>query len=314
MMQRLLRWTVGGWLGLTAFAAAPNLAAVGDAVVNTTHGPFAFRATALDQRLVNALQPLADRALDRLTSDLGGSSVGPITVVLAPDDRAFNQFQSPGAPLPEWATGVAYPRAMTMVIRSYHAAGTPRQDIGTIFVHELTHLLLGARFGDRPVPAWLHEGLAMYEAGEWRFEHEWDLVWAVLGNEVPPLDTVTESFPESEAEARIAYLLSEALVGHMITTYGRDGFSAFVDRLAEGQSLEPALLRAFGVTQSRFEERWTAYLDRRYAWIPLITSSSAVWVIMMVVAFAAYAARRRRNRKIVAAWEEEERRTEQGPP
>jgi hypothetical protein len=264
--------------------------------------------------LVNALEPLADRAWARLTSDLGGAPAGPITVVLAPDDPTFNQFQPPGAPLPEWATGVAYPRTLTMVIRAYHVSGSPRQDIGTIFVHELTHLVLGARFGDRLVPRWLHEGLAMYEAGEWRFEHEWDLVWAVLGNDIPQLDALTGSFPASAAEARIAYLLSEALVGHMIATYGRNAFSAFVDQLAEGQSLEHAVIRAFGVSQSRFEERWRAHLDRRYAWIPLITSSSAVWVVMMAVAFVAYVARKRRNRRIVTAWEEEERRTEQGPP
>jgi hypothetical protein len=316
MMERLLRSIGRVCVCLVAGLFATNTGAAGsaDSLSRSIHGPFVFRAAPTDQPLVNALEPLADRAWQRLTLDLGGAPAEPITVMLAPDDEAFNQFQPPGESLPDWATGVAYPHSMTMAIRSYHVAGSPRQDIGTIFVHELTHLVLGARFGTHPVPAWLHEGLAMYEAGEWRFEQEWELVWAVLGNGVPRVEDLTGSFPTSETEARIAYLFSEALVGHMIATYGRAAFGAFVGRLAEGKSFEDALIRTVGVSQSRFEARWRAHLDRRYAWIPLITSSSALWVVMMAVAFVAYAARRRRNRKIVAEWEEEERQGEQAPP
>ncbi len=286
--------------------ATVDVASASDAPSDVTHGPFVFRAAEADQPLVAALRPLADRAWVRVTADLGGAPAGPITVVLAPTSEAFNQLQPRATPLPDWAVGVAYPTAMTMVIRSYHVPGTPRQDIGTILVHELTHLVLGARFGERTVPFWLHEGLAMYEAGEWRPGHEWDLVRAVLVNEVPPLDALT-SVGGSEAEARTAYALSQAFVGHLIATYGRERFGAFVGQLADGESFENALVRALRVTPERFEERWRAHLDRRYTWIPLITSSSALWALLMAVAFAAYAVKKRRNRKIAQAWAQEER-------
>lgn len=277
------------------------------------HGRFEFHAAQADQPLVRSLEPLADRALTDITADLGRIPAGPITVVLAPDDKAFNRFQPADHPLPDWAVGVAYPGAMTMVIRSYHIPGTPRQDIGTIFVHELTHLVLGARFGEHPVPFWLHEGLAMHEAGEWDPGHEWDLVRAVLADRVPPLDALT-AMGMRRSDARTAYALSDALVGHMIATYGRESFGAFVDRLADGQSFEDALLRGLRVTPERFDETWRAHLGRRYTWIPLITSSSALWAIMMVVAFVAYAAKKRRNRKIAAAWAEEEQQRQPESP
>lgn len=292
---------------LASMANATDLSAEPD---TTRHGVFVFLAVEADRSLVRALEPLADRALERLAGDLGETPDGPIAVVLAPDNKAFNQFQPPDRPLPDWAVGGAYPGAMTMVIRSYHVPGTPRQDIGAIFVHELTHLVLGARFGDRPVPFWLHEGLAMYEAGEWHPGHEWDLVRAVLANRVPPLDALA-GVGRSEAEARTAYALSEALVGHMIATYGRERFGALVDRLAQGESFEAALINAFRVTPERFEEKWHVHLDRRYTWIPLITSTTALWVVMMAVAFVAYAAKKRRNRKIAAAWAEEEQESGQ---
>jgi hypothetical protein len=300
---------------MTVFLAAGILLAssrvlgAGDAWSDSTHGSFVFRAVEADRPLVHALHPLATRAWERVTADLGGAPTGPITVVLAPSNEAFNQFQPYGEPLPGWAVGVAYPGAMTMVIRSYHVAGTPRQDVGAILVHELTHLALGARFGAQPVPFWLHEGLAMYEAGEWDPGREWDLMRVVLANRVPPLDALTAS-GDSEADARTAYALSEALVGHMIAAYGRDSFGELVDRLAAGHSFDDAALRAFAVTPERFEARWQAHLDRRYTWIPLITSSGALWMLVMAAAFAAYAARRRRNRKIAAAWAEEERVSE----
>jgi len=314
MMEHSRRSAVHAVFRLAAGVLAVGAAAAGapDAVLGVVHGRFVFRAVEADRALAAALERIADRAWERVSADLGGEPTAPITVVLAPTDEAFNQFQPAGDPLPDWAAGVAYPGTMTMVIRSYHVVGSPRQDVGTIFVHELTHLVLGARFGARPVPRWLHEGLAMHEAGEWRPEQEWDLVWTVLANRVPPLDELTGAFEKSEAEARTAYRLSDALVAHMITAYGREAFGAFVDRLAEGRSFEEALIGAFGVSASRFEQRWRAHLDRRYAWIPLITSSTALWVVVMGVTIAAYAAKRRRSRRIVAAWAEEER--ESGPP
>ncbi|MEW6684472.1 MAG: peptidase MA family metallohydrolase [Nitrospirota bacterium] len=273
---------------------------------SVAHGPFVFRFAESDRPLVRALEPLADRAWQRVAADLGLTPPGPITIVLAPDNEAFNQFQPPDRPLPDWAVGVAYPGAMTMVIRSYHVPGSPRQDVGSILIHELTHLMLGVRFGEHSVPFWLHEGLAMHEAGEWHAGQEWDLIRAVLANRVPPLDALT-GVGRNKAEARTAYALSQALVGHIIATYGREAFGAFVGQLAEGRSFGDSLVSALRVTPERFEEKWRAHLDRRYTWIPLITSSTALWVLMMAVAFVAYAVKKRRNRKIAAAWAEEER-------
>ena len=314
MIENPRRSAVHVLFGLAACVLAVGAASAGspDAALGVVHGRFVFRAVEADRALVAALGRIADRAWERVSEDLGSAPTSPIMVVLASTDEAFNQFQPAGDPLPEWAAGVAYPDRMTMVIRSYHVAGTPRQDIGTIFVHELTHLLLGARFGARPVPRWLHEGLAMHEAGEWRPGQEWDLVWTVLANRVPPLDELTGAFEKSETEARTAYRLSAALVTHMIAAYGREAFGAFVGRLAGGRSFEEALIGALGVSPSLFEQRWRAHLDRRYAWIPLITSSTALWVVVMGVTIAAYAARRRRSRRILAAWAEEERESE--PP
>jgi hypothetical protein len=289
-----------------SLVVSARVSSAGDAWTNITYGSFVFRAVEADRPLVQALHPLAHRAWERVTADLGGAPTGSITVVLAPTNEVFNQFQPSGEPLPDWAVGVAYPGTMTMVIRSYHVAGTSRQDVGTILVHELTHLVLGARFGAQPVPFWLHEGLAMYEAGEWDPGHEWDLVQAVLADRVPRLDALTAS-GNSEAEVRAAYALSEALVSHIIATYGRDSFGTFVGHLAEGRSFEDALTRAFNVTPERFEAKWLAHLDRRYTWILLITSSGALWALVLAAAFAAYAARKRRNRKIAAAWAEEDR-------
>jgi len=304
-------WAV--WLAVCLLAARPVAAGGANAVLASVHGPFVFRFTEADRPLVGVLERLADRSWDRLIVDLGIGRAGPITVVLAPTDEAFNQRQPPGEPLPAWASGVAYPGLMTMVIRSYHVPGTPRQDIGTIFVHELTHLLLGARFGARPIPRWLNEGLAMYEAYEWEPGQEWTLVQAVIANRVPPLDDLTARFERGEVEARLAYLLAGALVNDMIVTYGREAFGNFVDRLARGESFDDAMVGAFGVSPPLFEQRWRAHLDRRYAWIPILTSSSAVWAIVMGAAFAAYVARRRRNRRIRAEWATDEDRSPDPP-
>ncbi len=315
MSEHSRRWWVSRavWLAACLLAAWPEAASALDAGPTSVHGPFVFSFTEADRPLVGALERLADGSWNRLTADLGIVRAEPITVILASTDEVFNQFQPTNDPLPAWASGVAYPGIMTMVIRSYHVVGTPRQDIGTIFVHELTHLLLGARFGTRPIPRWLNEGLAMYEAYEWQPEQEWTLVQTVVANRVPTLDDLTARFERGEVEARLAYLLAYALVNDMIVTYGREAFGEFVGRLARGESLDDAMVGAYGVSSSLFEQRWRTHLDRRYAWIPLITSSSAVWAIVMGVTFAAYFARRRRNRRIRAEWAIEAEREAETP-
>jgi len=274
-------------------------------VLTVTHGSFIFRFTETDHGLVNALEQRVSQSKDRLTEELGVVHSGPITVVLAPDDQAFNQFQPSGDLLPSWAIGVAYPERMTMVIRSYHMPGTPRQDIGTIFIHELTHLLLAARFGDRPIPRWLHEGLATYEAYEWHPGQEWDLMLATISGRVPALEDLTQGFGRGVVEERLGYLLSYTLVNYMVVTYGRKAFGNFVARLGGGGSFEEALIGAYGVSLPLFEQRWRDHLDRRHTWMPIITSSSALWVVVMAVTVAAYWARRRRNARIRGAWEAE---------
>lgn len=316
MREHSRRWWVSRAVCLATclLAARTEAAGVSNPGLTSVHGSFEFRFAETDRPLVGALERLADRSWDRLTADLGIASAAPIAVILAPADEAFNRFQPPGEPLPAWASGVAYPGIMTMVIRSYHVPGTERQDMGTIFVHELTHLLLGARFGARPIPRWLNEGLAMYEAYEWEAGQEWTLVQAVIANRVPPLNDLTARFERGEVEARLAYPLAYALVNDMIVTYGREAFGDFVGRLARGESLDDAMVGAYGVSPSLFEQRWRAHLDRRYVWIPILTSSSAVWAIVMGVTFAAYVARRRRNRRIRAEWVVEAEREAETPP
>jgi hypothetical protein len=227
--------------------------------------------------------------------------------VLAANAAALNRFQPSGRPLPDWAAGAAYPEHAAMVIRSPRLTppGVEPDPVAT-FTHELSHLVLAAGFGRRPIPRWLDEGLAMYAAYEWNPVQDFILGRAVLTGRLLPLAQLTRDFGHDPFAVREAYLQSYSLVNYLIAAHGRDRFARFLRALAGGARFDQALSEVYGLTPERFEADWRRHLALRYNWIPLLTSSAFLWFLTTTAFVAAYVYRRRRNRAILERWAIEE--------
>ena len=122
---------------------------------------------------------LADEA-DRVRSwpGLGQRAVGPIRLILVPDEARYHQLT--GGRGPSWGAGIALPGSRTILIRA--DAG----DLSTTLRHELAHLVLHGAIRTR-VPRWFDEGYAAFAAGEWDRVEALSLNLAVARGGVPDL-------------------------------------------------------------------------------------------------------------------------------
>jgi hypothetical protein len=277
--------------------------------VNSPHFYFKFHKS--DRLYIDRIIDRAETLYEKVTQDIGLVPEEPIGVIMAFTEEEFNQFQSEDAGLPDWAVGVAYPELNLMVIRSPRliAAGSIANPLET-FTHELTHLILGKQFGEHPIPRWLNEGLAMYEAYEWNPSQYLLMARAVLSGRVLSLDRLTRSFVGESFEVELAYLQSYSLVNYLISTYGREKFRAFVLRLARGQSFEEALNQTFQLSPQSFEAGWKRHLKVRFNWIPILTSTTVLWFLISISFFGIYFVRKRKNRRILQQWRRQEQEEE----
>jgi hypothetical protein len=279
--------------------------------VQATSRHFYFKFHKPDQLYMDRIIGRAEELYEKVTGDIGYRSEEPIGVVMAFTTEEFNQFQQNGAELPQWAVGVAYPELNIMAIRSPRliAAGSTSNPVET-FTHELTHLILGKQFGAHPIPRWLNEGLAMYEAYEWNPSQDLLMGRAVLSGELLSLDQLTRAFGGESFEVQLAYLQSYSLINYLISTYGREGFHAFVLQLARGQSFDEALQKTLNLSAQSLEAGWKRHLKIRFNWIPILTSTTVLWFLITCSFFGIYLVRKRKNRRILQRWRREEQQEE----
>jgi hypothetical protein len=279
-------------------------------VIQVSSRHFFFRFHEQDQFYMDRIIAKAETLYEKIAQDIGFVATEPIGVIMATTEEEFNQFQPEGDRLPQWAVGVAYPDLNLMVIRSPRlVAGTQENPLET-FTHELSHLILARQFGKYPIPRWLNEGLAMYEAYEWSPSQDLLMARAVLSERLISLDQLTQVFGGESFEIQLAYLQSYSLVNYLISTYGREDFHSFVLRLAGGRPFEQALQETFFLSPQTFEDRWKRYLRLRFNWIPILTSTAAIWFLISSSLFGIYLIRKRKNRRILQEWSREEQREE----
>jgi hypothetical protein len=69
---------------------------------------------------------------------------------------------------------------------------------------------------------------------------------------------------------------------------------------------EPAFRAAYGTGVGAAEGQWLRWVNRRYAWVPALTSETAFWLLITLLFLVAVAVRRRRSRLMRERWEREE--------
>lgn len=169
-----------------------------------------------------------------------------------------DQAEYVGAGNPDWSQGgtaVGYESLdgflqdrMTRKIDLLHTIkGELNPDLAKpkLLPHELTHLILAERFGERTIPLWLNEGIAQYMETDRRAECDRLLLEHFNDRKGTPIPLRTlvslPGYPDDRGAIALFYAQSASFTGWLADLLGPAKFAAFIDDLRNGTEPEPAL-------------------------------------------------------------------------
>jgi hypothetical protein len=216
-----------------------------------------------------------------------------VTITLARDDAEFRALVGGGAP--EWGAAIAFPAQQRIIMQGRDAgpdAGDPRVTLR----HELAHLALEEALGP-DVPHWFNEGYASFAAGEWGREEviltSVGLVWRGL----PTLAQLDEGFRGGSEVAQRSYALAHRAVAELAGLDPQRGLDLLFMHWREHGAFEPALRRAYGISEAEFERRWRSAVRRQYGAIALVADLSVLSVFLLLLLGPLWWQRRQRQRR-----------------
>lgn len=219
----------------------------------------------------------------------------------------------PGHSAPSWASGVAYSDYGVVTIAHY--SGAELTNPLSVTAHELSHLALNAALHNR-APRWLNEGFAYLHSSDWSAERTQTLVGMAWSGNTIPLRDLDRSFPAEEIEVHKAYAQSYDFVA-FLARRGRysdkkdEGdrwpFRVFLGRIAQGEDVDEAALKAYGTSIIDLYEEWYEDLRTRYMLIPASLIGLFMWTFAALLLIIGYVRKSRQAKRILAVWEQEEK-------
>ncbi|HEX2643896.1 MAG TPA: hypothetical protein VHU81_12960 [Thermoanaerobaculia bacterium] len=274
-----------------------------------------FEGPAQYDGLARRLESGPARRLDTLADLVGLDDPGPaIRVVLAPES-------SPEArSAPAWVAGYALSESSTLILLPARTPSYPDGSFEDLLRHEVTHVLIDRAARGRPLPRWFHEGVAMAAGGSWSLEDRSLVTLALLTGRDVPLDELDRRFRGSSGEIARAYAMSGAFVRDLMDEHGPAVVGNILRAVRHGLPFPEAFRHVTGTSLAYAEEELGERQSFWYRWMPILSSSAALWLGITLLALLAIRRRRARDAARLRKWEEEERladllaRMESQPP
>jgi hypothetical protein len=207
---------------------------------------FTVMYTARSERRLKKLVPLLEPELSRVSKMLDADPPEKITVVMAPDLRSFSDLQ--GGAVPPWVSGTAYPERSLIYLRPLTGQEIRHSSLRAVVAHEITHVVLHKKLGDRYPPRWLDEGLCVFMANEPLYSRAERLISIGITGRYIPFRRLEHGFPNSSHDSASAYAQSGDLVRFMYFEYGDPAFRQYLELMAAGEDPDRALSKAFNTT------------------------------------------------------------------
>ena len=220
-----------------------------------------------------------------------------VLLAVAPDAARFRAWAGPHAP--EWGVALAFPASRRIIMHG-RAAGSEVGDPHEVLRHELAHLALHERLGERP-PRWFDEGYASVAAREWRRDDVLATNVALALRGTPTLAELDASFGTGTVGAQSAYALSYRAVTELAALDPERGLTLLFEHWSDSPSLDVAVRRAFGVTLAGFERDFRSRTRRRYGGLALFADLSLLLLVLSVLVLPFFLARRVRDRRRLRA-------------
>jgi hypothetical protein len=226
----------------------------------------------------------------------------PIRVIVAPEGSG------PAVLVPSWISGYALSDKGLIVVMPQRVPNYPDSSLEDLLRHEVAHVLIARASGNRPLPRWFHEGLAMIAGGSWGFDDRSRLTLALLADRPVSLAELEERFSGGQAETNRAYAVAGAFVRDLFDRYGPEAAPRLLAGVSRGLSFEEAFREATGATLAQAESAFWSRQTFWYRWVPVLTSSITLWLLVTLLALWAIRHRRARDAAQRLIWDEEEER------
>ncbi len=240
------------------------------------------------------------RAFEEISFDLKVTKSETLSVLIVPSRSEFGKYIH--GELPRWTGAFAIPQYKKMVVKS------PRWDRGkndfqANLIHELTHLLVHESIGNKPIPRWIDEGLAIFYSREQRWKTSTALSKAMATNSLIPLSDIDYVLKFHQIKAELAYQESYSAVRYLLATYDIDAIQIILQGIRENQDLDKSFVLATGSTFRVFEREWIQYAKKNYKWFWLSDIDNYIWIFILLLVVLAVLIKRIRNRRIINEWE-----------
>jgi len=249
----------------------------------------------------NRLQSIPPGRFADIAEFLGLIDAGPvIQVKLATETSDVARGVAP------WISGFAMGESNLIVIFPARSPGYPDNTLEDVLRHEVAHILIWRASAGRPVPRWFDEGLAMEVERGRRFQDQTQLLYQSITGGRTNLEHLDRLFTGGQNDQTRAYALAGAFIRDLAQEHGPTVFREILMRVRRGVPFDVAFADVAGVTPSRAESE---FWDRQriwISWVPIIASSTTLWLAITTLALVAIYVRRRRNRKIEDEWAKEE--------
>jgi len=238
--------------------------------------------------------------LDALAADLERAGLDlpqEIDLTLLPEGDPRAQT------VPDWIVGLAFGER-EIVLFPERVLPYPYDSLESVVRHETVHLALNVRARGQPLPRWLHEGLAMSVDTGWGAGGQVRLLIGALGG--PRTADLARLFTSgNRGETSDAYGLSAALVADLQRRHGPAVPAAIAGRVGNGVPFAEAFVLETGETpDAAAAQAWSGY-RRLAAWVPALTSATALWAGILALAFVAFLVRARQRALRRHGWDDD---------
>lgn len=224
----------------------------------------------------------------------------PIRVILAPEGSPMARR------VPPWVSGYALGEVGTVVLFPTRVGAYPYDSLEELLQHEVAHVMVARAARGSEVPRWLHEGIAMTAGGAWGLGDSGRFGLSVARQGEVPLARLPEYFSRGGAATARAYAVSGGFVRFLLRRHGQQVTGEILAGVADGLPFEEAFRRAAGESLFDAEEAFWRRQTFWHRWLPLLTSSTVLWIAVTLLALWAIRRRRRRDAEVAARWERED--------
>jgi hypothetical protein len=233
-----------------------------------------------------------------------------VEIRLVSNAREMARVAPPGRTPPSWATGITYADRDLILLSLLSPRSGRFVPLAAVLRHELAHLVVHRIVGERPIPRWFDEGIALWAAADDYAGRSEELLEAALRDRLIPLGRLERGYPADPRLVPLAYAQSLDVVSYVAEKYGRAAIPAILREVGDGRPFREAVLDTLGTTVDRLESDWRHGIRVWYRWIPALVSGTTLWGLISILLAWAYLRQRRRRKELYARWDREQEAAE----